>query len=95
MPWGLAAVHPPAASWLITLLQATLLALVAIGATMVVLMRHPVRQVVVFSTYGRRRSRRAGLGAYRSSSRRQSSLLLALAIQAHKRFDTVDPEALS
>jgi energy-converting hydrogenase B subunit D len=48
----LAVVHPPAPSWVITLLQASLLALVAIGATMVVLVRHPVRQVVVLSIYG-------------------------------------------
>jgi energy-converting hydrogenase B subunit D len=48
----LATVQPPAPSWLITLLQVTLLVLVAVGATMVVLMRHPIRQVVILSIYG-------------------------------------------
>jgi len=33
-------------------LQITVLVLVAIGATAVVLMRRPVRQVIVLSTYG-------------------------------------------
>jgi energy-converting hydrogenase B subunit D len=48
----LAVVRPPAASWLITVLQVTLLVLVGGGATMVVLIRQPVRQVVVLSLYG-------------------------------------------
>jgi energy-converting hydrogenase B subunit D len=48
----LAVVSPPAPSWLITILQVTLLVLVAAGATMVVLAREPVRQVVVLSLYG-------------------------------------------
>lgn len=48
----LAVVQPPGPSWLITLLQFTLLVLVALGATLVVIMRRPVRQVVVLSIYG-------------------------------------------
>ena len=52
MRLALALVEPPAPSWLITLLQLTLLVLVALGATLVVVMRRPVRQVVVLSIYG-------------------------------------------
>jgi energy-converting hydrogenase B subunit D len=48
----LGAVRPPAPAGLITALQVVLLVLVAGGATMVVLIRQPVRQVVVLSVYG-------------------------------------------
>lgn len=41
---------PP--SWAMDALQAVLLVLAAAGATMVVLTRDPVRQVVVLSAYG-------------------------------------------
>ncbi|MGH8988391.1 MAG: hydrogenase subunit MbhD domain-containing protein [Acidimicrobiales bacterium] len=47
-----AVVLPPAPQWAMTLLEVTLLSLVAAGATVVVAMRHPVRQVVLLSAYG-------------------------------------------
>jgi energy-converting hydrogenase B subunit D len=48
----LAVVRAPAPAGLVTALQVVLLVLVAGGATMVVLVRQPVRQVVVLSLYG-------------------------------------------
>lgn len=47
-----AVVRAPAPAWSVEALQAGLLVLVAAGATLVVLTRRPVRQVVMVSGYG-------------------------------------------
>lgn len=48
----LVVVHPSAPVWTMTVLQVTLLVLVAAAATLVVLARVPTRQVVLLSIYG-------------------------------------------
>jgi uncharacterized MnhB-related membrane protein len=51
--WALAAGAPPhVPAGLMDALQVTILVLVAAGATAVVLIREPVRQVIVLSGYG-------------------------------------------
>lgn len=52
MPYLDAVVRAPAPEWAMTMLEVTLLCLVAGGAAVVVAARHPVRQVVLLGMYG-------------------------------------------